>query len=205
MHSAVVPIWDYRFFMKTHILLLAILLVGMVIGWLCRTTYSHRETTVQRDTVFRYDTIHYSRIELASKTYKIDVPKIGGLSMVLFPINKVDTVYKNKKVYIAMEREYRCTELEGIEIFHSGIDSTIDSLNVVSKTIEIVESYIPRRIRNRVTVGMEAGYLNTFLTPIYLEYERMLHKNVGIYARGSFDMLTQSKGISLGVRANLEW
>lgn len=205
MHSAVVPIWDYRFFMKTHILLLAILLVGMVIGWLCRTTYSHRETTVQRDTVFRYDTIHYSRIELASKTYKIDVPKIGGLSMVLFPINKVDTVYKNKKVYIAMEREYRCTELEGIEIFHSGIDSTIDSLNVVSKTIEIVESYIPRRIRNRVTVGMEAGYLNTFLTPIYLEYERMLHKNVGIYARGSFDMLTQSKGISFGVRANLEW
>lgn len=205
MHSAVVPIWDYRFFMKKHILLLAILVIGIVIGWLCRTTYSHRETTLQRDTVFRYDTIHYSRIELASKTYKIDVPKIGGLSMVLFPINKVDTVYKNKKVYIAMEREYRCTELEGIEIFHSGIDSTIDSLNVVSKTIEIVESYIPRRIRNRVTVGMEAGYLNTFLTPIYLEYERMLHKNVGIYARGSFDMLTQSKGISLGVRANLEW
>ena len=191
--------------MKKHILLLAILLVGMVIGWLCRTTYSHRETTLQRDTVFRYDTIRYSRIELASKTYKIDVPKIGGLSMVLFPIDKVDTVYKNKKVYIAMEREYRCTELDGIEIFHSGIDSTIDSLNVVSKTVEIVESYIPRRIRNRVTVGMEAGYLNTFLTPIYLEYERMLHKNVGIYARGSFDMLTQSKGISFGVRANSEW
>lgn len=191
--------------MKKHILLLAILLVGMVIGWLCRTTYSHRETTIQRDTVFRYDTIHYSRMELDSKTYKIDVPKIGRLSMVLFPIDKVDTVYKDKKVYIAMEREYRCTELDGIEIFHSGIDSTIDSLNVVSKTVEIVESYIPRSVRNRVTVGMEASYLNTFLTPIYLEYERMLHKNVGIYARGSFDMLTQSKGISLGVRANLEW
>lgn len=192
--------------MKKYILLLAIMLSGMVIGWLCHSCYSHRtEPIVQKDTIVRYNTIHYSSLELKGKTYKIDVPKIGGLSMVLFPIDKVDTVYKDKKVYIAMEREYRCTELDGIEIFHSGIDSTIDSLNVVSKTVEIVESYIPRSVRNRVTIGMEASYLNTFLTPIYLEYERMLHKNVGIYARGSFDMLTQSKGISFGVRANLEW
>ena len=177
----------------------------MVIGWLCRTSYSHRETIVQKDTIVRYDTMRYSRLQLETNSHRLDIPKIGIPAMVLYPIDKVDTVYKDKKVYIAMEREYRCTELDGIEIFHSGIDSTIDSLNVVSKTVEIVESYIPRSVRNRVTVGMEASYLNTFLTPIYLEYERMLHKNVGIYARGSFDMLTQSKGISLGVRANLEW
>lgn len=192
--------------MKKYILLLAIMLSGIVIGWLCHSCYSHRtEPVVQKDTIVRYDTLHYSRLELKGKTYKIDVPKVGIPAMVLYPIDKVDTVYKDKKVYIAMEREYRCTEMEGIEIFHSGIDSTIDSLNVITKSVEIMERYIPREIKSRLTVGIEAGYLNTVFTPIYLEYERMLHKNVGIYARGSYDLQTHGKGIFLGVRANIEW
>lgn len=191
--------------MKKHILLLAVLLVGMVIGWLCRTTYSHRETTPQRDTVFRYDTIHYSRMELASKTYKIDVPKIGGLSMVLFPIDKVDTVYKDKKVYIAMEREYRCTELEGIEIFHSGIDSTIDSLNVMRKTEIITETVQEAMKRNYLSFGIEAGYSAIPHIPIYLQYDRMLHKNMGVYVRAVYDIPRLSYGVSVGAKVQVGW
>jgi hypothetical protein len=52
---------------------------------------------------------------------------------------------------------------------------------------------------------MEAGYLNTFLTPIYLEYERMLHKNVGIYGKVLYDLPTKDIGAGIGVRAKFGW
>ena len=144
-------------------------------------------------------------MELDSKTYKIDVPKIGGLSMVLFPIDKVDTVYKDKKVYIAMEREYRCTELDGIEIFHSGIDSTIDSLNVMRKTEIITETVQEAMKRNYLSFGIEAGYSAIPHIPIYLQYDRMLHKNMGVYVRAFYDIPRLSYGVSVGAKVQVGW
>lgn len=193
--------------MKKYIPYLVIFLVGAFAGmWTHRQYYPCEPTElIQRDTVVSYDTLRYSSLELVKNTYKLDVPRIGASSLVFFPVDKVDTVYKDQKVYIAMEREYRYTETGDVQIWHSGIDSTIDSLNVISKSVEVTKTYKPKVIRNRLTAGMEVGYLTGFTCPVYLEYERMLHRNFGLYGRVSRDMRVDMIGVTVGARVCFGW
>ena len=193
--------------MKKYIPYLVIFLIGAFAGmWVHRQYYPCEPTElIQRDTVVSYDTLRYSSLELVKNTYKLDVPRIGTSSLVFFPIDKVDTVYKDKKVYIAMEREWRYTETDEVQIWHSGIDSTIDSLNVMRRTEIITETVQDVMKRNYLSFGIEAGYSTIPHIPIYLQYDRMLHKNMGVYVRAFYDIPRLSYGVSVGAKVQVGW
>ena len=91
---------------------------------------------IQIDTTIVYDTVKYSTLQLSSNTYQLDIPQKTRPS-ILVPIEKTDTIFKENKVYVAMEREYRYTETKDVQIWHSGVDSTIDSLNVLVQNVVI--------------------------------------------------------------------
>ena len=193
--------------MKKYIPYLVIFLIGAFAGmWVHRQYYPCEPTElIQRDTVVSYDTLRYSSLELVKNTYKLDVPRIGTSSLVFFPIDKVDTVYKDKKVYIAMEREWRYTETDEVQIWHSGIDSRIDSLNVMRRTEIITETVQDVMKRNYLSFGIEAGYSAIPHIPIYLQYERMLHKNASFYAKAFYDIPRLSYGVSIGAKVQVGW
>lgn len=193
--------------MKKYIPYLVIFLIGAFAGmWVHRQYYPCEPTElIQRDTVVSYDTLRYSSLELVKNTYKLDVPRIGTSSLVFFPIDKVDTVYKDKKVYIAMEREWRYTETDEVQIWHSGIDSRIDSLNVMRRTEIITETVQDVMKRNYLSFGIEAGYSTIPHIPIYLQYDRMLHKNMGVYVRAFYDIPRLSYGVSVGAKVQVGW
>ena len=192
--------------MKKYIIIgVVTLIICVVIGLLCRRNHSDKiEMEGHADTVYIYDIIRYSRLELESKTYTLDVPKTKR-AMVLVPIEKTDTVILEKKVYVAMEREWRYTETDEVQIWHSGIDSTIDSLNVMRKTEIITETVQEPMKRNYLSFGIEAGYSTIAHIPIYLQYERMLHKNASFYVRAFYDVPRLSYGISIGTRVQVGW
>jgi nucleoside 2-deoxyribosyltransferase len=58
---------------------------------------------------------------------------------------------------------------------------------------------------NSLSTGVELGYMSALSIPIYLEYERMLQKNVGIYGQMLYDLNARQFGISAGVHLQLEW
>ena len=192
--------------MKKYIIIaVVILIICVVIGLLCRRNHSDKiEIEGHADTVYIYDTIRYSRLELESKTYTLDVPKTKR-AMVLMPIEKTDTVLLEKKVYVTMEREWRYTETDDVQIWHSGIDSTIDSLNVIRRTEYITETVQEPMKRNYLSFGLEAGYSAIPHVPIYLQYERMLHKNVGFYVKAFYDLPRLSYGVSVGAKVQVGW
>ena len=203
---AVVPMGLPLFIMKKDIIIgVVILIIGIVLSSLlgdkCQVS---SKDSAQPDTLIVYKTIRYSALELKGKTYTLDVPKIKR-AMVLLPIEKTDTIVKDKKVYIAMEREWRYTETDEVQIWHSGIDSTIDSLNVMRKTEIITETVQEVMKRNYLSFGIEAGYSAIPHIPIYLQYERMLHKNMGVYVRAFYDIPRLSYGVSIGAKVQVGW
>ena len=193
--------------MKKYIPYLVIFLIGALAGMWAHRQYHFRDATKmpQNDTIVRLDTIRYSKLELIGKNYNLDVPKIGSPELVYIPTHSLDTIYRDNIQYVTLPRQFYFTETEDAQIWHSGIDSTIDSLNVFRRNATITQTIQSVTKRNALSIGIEASYLNTLSTPIYLEYERMLHKNIGFYGQIFYDLPTRQYGVGIGMHFQLEW
>lgn len=160
---------------------------------------------IQKDTVVRYDTIRYTRLDLSKYTMQFTFPKVQTPELVYIEANTLDTIYCDNVQYVTYPREYFYTKTRDVEIWHSGISSRIDSLNVFARSEQIIQSTPKKSVKNCLAIGMEITHLNIVTTPIYFEYKRMLHKNIGIYGRLLYDIPTSQKGITLGIRAQIGW
>ena len=192
--------------MKTFAPYLIILLVGVGVGWLCHPNHFRDATKMSKvDTVTVYETAYYSRLELAKNTYRLDVPKVEVEEFVYVPSDSVEVVYKDSIRYVMLPREYRYTKMDDVEIWHSGVDSTIDSLNVSWRTVIVTQTETVGPKRNRVALGMEASYSSVPYIPLYLEYGRKVHPNLEVYGRVFYDMPRTVFGAGMGVRTTVEW
>lgn len=185
--------------MKKFCTYIVICLVGIVLGWLCRGCSQNEVQLVQRDVVVKHDTITYTKTEFITKELP---PK---KEYVYVEIHKTDTVYRDSIQYVMMPREYYYTKVKDAEIWHSGVQSSIDSLNVFRQTTTITEKYVQKEKKNFVSAGIEAGYSERLYTPIYLKYERMLHKNIGIYGRVDYDIPSRRVGAFVGAELEFGW
>lgn len=146
--------------MKKVFSAIGILVVGVVIGCLlpdCR--FRDEVGMIQRDTVVRYDTMRYSRLELESMS-RLDVPRVNVPKLAYLDIEKIDTVYRDSVMYVTYPREGFYTRTEDVEIWHSGIASTIDSLNVFRKSLDISTTIVQERARNwrfGLDLGVDVG------------------------------------------------
>lgn len=193
--------------MKKYISYLVIFLVGAVIGiWLGRQYHFCDATNeVQRGAVTVYDTARYSRLELVKNTYELDIPKIDNPRIVLVPADSATIIYRDSVRYVTLPRQYFYTKVEDAEIWHSGIDSTIDSLNVVRKTQEVTKTAQTKPKLNSIGIGMETTYMTTLSTPIYIEYERMLKPWMSVYGQIAYNLPSQKYGVGIGLKMQLEW
>lgn len=185
---------------------IGVMVVGVVIGCLLPDYHFRDDANIaQRDTIVRYDTIRYSRLELEQNSLALKIPKIDVPKLSFLEIEKIDTVYKDNVMYLTYPRESYYTKAKDVEIWYSGIDSTIDSLNVVQKTQNIKETQQVKVARNSISLGIEASYLNTPSLPIYLEYGRMFHKNVEMYGQIAYDLQSRQWGVGIGVELKFGW
>lgn len=138
-----------------------LLFSGIVIGCLLPDYHFRDEAKMlQRDTIVRFDTIRYSRLELSAGTHKLDIPSIGGREYVFFDIERLDTIYRDNVQYVVYPREQFYTETEDAQIWHSGIDSKIDSLNVFRKSMDISTTITQERAKNwrfGLDLGVDVG------------------------------------------------
>ena len=182
------------------------MIVGVVIGCLLPDYHFRDEANIaQRDTIVRYDTMRYSRLELVTNSNALKIPKIDVPKLAFLDVEKVDTIYKDNVMYLTYPRESYYTKAKDVEIWYSGIDSTIDSLNVVQKTQNIKETQQVKVARNSISLGIEASYLTTPSLPIYLEYGRMFHKNVEMYGQIAYDLQSRQWGVGIGVELKFGW
>ena len=181
--------------MKKYIILLAILVHGMVIGWLCRGCFHVDKTPiVQRDTLVRVDTIREDNPILIKESV------IDTMLVVLR-----DTIRLRDTLFLSLPLEKKIYGNSEYYAEVSGYRPNLDYIEVFPKTRVVTERIVEKRKMNSISAGVELGYMSALSIPIYLEYERMLQKNVGIYGQMLYDVNARQFGIGLGAKVSVGW
>ena len=176
---------------------LLVFAVGIIVGFFCAMRHFRDATKmlVERDTTYIHDT---TRILLPKEIKYI---KTTDTLRVLVK----DTVVLRDTTYVVLQKEEKEYRGEDYYAKVSGYKPSLDYIEVYPKTtiIRKTETIIPNK--NSLSLGMNVGYLNTPSIPIYLEYERMLHKNVDFHARLLYDLPLKSFGAEVGASLNIGW
>ena len=186
---------------------IVIFILGIVIGALCRGYYARDEVTMQRDTVTVYKTIQYSRLELQDKTIRLQVPDIHVRPMVFVPADSVSIIYRDSIRYITLPRQNYYTKTEEVQIWHSGIDSTIDSLSLFFPMTSIVQTErVERKQRKHaIGIGIEANYNTTLNMPVQLEYTYYVNPWLSVYGYAEYELFRKQFGVGAGTQMTIEW
>lgn len=180
---------------KNIILFLAVLLVGVVLGLLCRPAQYVETTIVQRDTTLVHDTITIEKPILVERTY------YDSLYVAVR-----DTIRIKDSVFVAVPIEKKTYKGEDYLAEISGYRASLDRIEVYAKTQYVTETRREIiRQKNYVSAGVEVGMVDNLSVPIYFEYKRMVHKNVGVYGRVMHDVASGYNGVSVGVQAQFGW
>ena len=181
--------------MKKYIPYILVLVVGFVIGILCRPHRIERVVDIQRDTTILIDTHIVEKPVLVEKYIQ---------DSLLVAIH--DTTIINDTIFVALPMEKKIYKGEDYLAEISGYKANLDRIEVYPKTTTITETTSQTVTnRNALALGLEANYINSPYIPIYLEYERMLHKNASFYARVLYDIPSKSYGFGLGAKFSIGW
>lgn len=172
-----------------------VVILGMVIGWLCRGCFHADKTPiVQKDTIVYRDTIREDNPILIKESV------IDTMLVVLR-----DTIRLRDTLFFSLPLEKKIYSSSEYYAEVSGYRPNLDYIEIYPKTTVITERIVEKRKMNSLSAGVELGYMSALSIPIYLEYERMLQKNVGIYGQMLYDLNTRQFGVSAGVHLQLEW
>lgn len=163
---------------------------------LCRQcTHDVPETIIQRDTLVRIDTVK----ELYPVSIREEI-----VDTIYVPIEK--TILIKDTLYLSLPLEKRSYKRDDFYAEVTGYDPRLTYIEVYPKTVYINESVSqPATNRNTLSFGIEPSYLNTLSIPIYLEYGRMLHKNIEIYGQIAYDLPSKTFGAGIGIKAGIQW
>ena len=182
--------------MKKEIIIGALLLIlGFVIGILCRPHRIERVVDIQRDTTFIVDTHIIEKPILIERTY------YDSLYVAVR-----DTIHIKDSIFVALPIEKKIYKGEDYLAEISGYKAVLERIEVYPKAT-IIREVVPQMVTpsNRLALGVEASYINALSIPIYLEYGRMLHENVEIYGRVMRDMRLDMTGAAIGTRIQFGW
>ena len=182
--------------MKKEIIIGALLLIiGFAMGTLCRTNHIREVTKKVTDTLVVRDTHIIEKPVLVEQTY------YDSLYVAIH-----DTIRIKDSVFVALPIEKKIYKGEDYLAEISGYKANLERIEVYPKTTIIKESTVQTVTnRNALAIGFEMNYTDSPYIPIYLQYERMLHKNVGMYAKVFYDLPTQNTGVGLGIKLQVGW
>lgn len=177
--------------MKDKLILATIAVVCFLLGTLLPQSpkVETRDIVVYRDT-------SYSRLSLGD-TKKLDVPEVKGVPSLLYiPEIEIRTVVKDSIRYVVLDREHKFLDNEDVKIWFSGVDPTIDSLQIKRHTIIQNEPWK----RHSVSLSGEVGF-NTL--GMGAEYEYNMFKWFSVSANAGYDFYQKQPYVLAGAKIML--
>lgn len=179
-----------------NLIYIVILIVGIVAGMLlCRQfCIPERVIETQRDTIIVRDTL------VVEKPVPVKVTQKETLL-----VEVTDTLRVKDTLYITLPKEVKIYASDEYYAEVSGYQPSLDYLEIYQKNVVVSKTEIPKEKKNYLAVGMDASWCIKPSIPIYLEYTRMLHRNVALRAGVFHDLAINETGFRVGVNANVGW
>lgn len=171
-----------------------------------------RDIEMQKDTVERKIYVSYSGLDLKKNTYEMELMDFGKLRRPLYfyiPKDSVRIEYrdtgKTRTEYIVLPRKAYHTKMKDINIWHSGVDSQIDSVQFQYTNQTITEQRIRRDWKHEVRFIASAGYCQSFQFPFAVEYCYYPKRWIGVGGRVEHDLLIQNTSILVTANIRFGW
>lgn len=164
----------------------------------CTPQASERHAQAQKDTVERRVYVTYSGLELRGNTKTLDLPKTGKFRTFLhLPSDSVRVEYRDtgKTEYIVLQRRAFHTRMSDLDIYHSGVDSSIDSVAFHYTQTTITDTYRRADWRHEFDIYGSAGYAGDLRVPVGLRYTYYPKRWAGVGGRLEHDIASQTTGI----------
>ena len=178
----------------TYILLL---LVGIGIGFLCQPKHFNEVTQKVTDTLVVIDTHIIEKPVLVERTVKDSLI-----------VAVTDTIHIKDSIYVPIPIEKKIYKGEDYLAEISGYKAVLERIEVYPKTTTISKTETvtqPTTKCNTLALGFDMQYNGIASIPIYLEYSYLLHKNVEMFGKVSYDLPTQQIGVGMGMQIQFGW
>ena len=180
--------------MKDKIIIAVIAIAAFLLG-----TLMPRSPKVETRDVVVYRDTSYSRLSLGD-IKKLDVPEVKGVPMVVYvPETEVKIEYRDSIRYVVLDREHKVLENPDVKIWYSGVDPTIDSIAVRTRTVVQKEPW------KRHTIGIEGetGYYGDFGLMAGAVYEYDIFRWLSVSAKAGYDFHIEKPYVAFGAEIRL--
>ena len=177
---------------------------GMLLCLINPIQVRDRDVLVKSDTIVKEVVKAYTPLELHKNTVKLDVPHIGTKEYVVIPADST-IIYRDSVRYVTLPREYYYTKQDDVEIWHSGIDSRIDSLKYTIRETTITDTYKRRDWTHEISIYGSAGYCKGFSTPVGAEYTFYPKQWIGVGGKAEYDFTQKTHGVYAKMNIRFGW
>lgn len=176
--------------MKRYAIIAAIAIAAFLLG-----TLMPRSPKVETRDVVVYRDTSYSRLSLGD-IKKLEVPEIKGVPSVIYvPETEVKIEYRDSIRYVVLNREHKILENPDVKIWYSGVDPTIDSIAVRTRTVVQKEPW------ERHSIGLEGeASLGLSVGAIY-EYD--IFRWFSVSAKAGYDFHIEKPYVAFGAEIRL--
>lgn len=177
--------------MKQALTIAVIAIAAFLLG-----TLMPRSPSPEPERIVEYRDTSYSRLSLGD-IKKLDIPEVRGVPSVLYiPDTEIRTVIKDSIRYVVMDREHKFLNNPDVDIWYSGIDPTIDSLQVKRQTVIQKEPWK----RHSISLSGEVGFN---MLGAGAEYEYSVFKWFSVSANAGYDFYMKQPYVSASAKIRL--
>lgn len=154
---------------------------------------------VKTETITKVDTIVVTKEKIVTEV----VTKNGPTEYIYVELPQEivrDTIYKE----IPLKKEYYHSVTDDVEIWHSGVASSIDKV-VNYRETQVVNNVYRKDKKNTISLGLDMGYHKAFRMPLQLSYEYNITSWFSMGAYAEYEPLQRTFGGGMKAKVKIEW
>ena len=177
--------------MKQALTIAVIAIAAFLLG-----TLMPRSPSPEPERIVEYRDTSYSRLNMGT-VFKLETPKVSRVPSIIFiPETEVKIEYRDSIRYVVLDREHKFLDNPDVKIWYSGVDPTIDSLQVKRQTVIQTEPWK----RHSISLSGEVGFN---MLGVGAEYEYNVFKWFSVSANAGYDFYMKQPYVSANAKVRL--
>ena len=175
--------------MKQALTIAVIAIAAFLLG-----TLMPRSPSPEPERIVEYRDTSYSRLNMGT-VFKLETPKVSRVPSVLFiPETEVKIEYRDSIRYVVLDREHKFLDNPDVKIWYSGVDPTIDSLQV--------RRHVEKGPWKRHSISL-SGEVGFNMLGVGAEYEYNVFKWFSVSANAGYDFYLKQPYVSANAKIRL--
>lgn len=159
-------------------------------------TLMPRSPSPKPERIVEYRDTSYSRLDMGT-VFKLETPQVSRVPSVIFiPETEVKIEYRDSIRYVVLDREHKFLDNPDVKIWYSGVNPTIDSLQVKRHTVIQKEPWK----RHSVSLSGEVGFN---MLGVGAEYEYSIFRWLSVSANAGYDFYMKQPYVSANAKVRL--